>query len=305
MTVLTKAFSDKKQEKLFTASTKQDPENGDDVVLVNGQPTHRRRHTLSTVFLAMAACTVLSLGIITGLSIYRSYGRAQMERMMRFHGYRDIPYDRNEVEEQTMVFMNSKYNDDDEEIRQELNSESMLLKQIFNEAISKQFFKEEFELDISDDESYSKITVPDFRDGRSGRYLHDFKYNQSMIADKDNLRCFVMPLDRERILQPKTMYDLLTKLMHGYYSIDTERVRKNMRVVLPAVTDLTTIAPRILNECSDSKIYMLENYVTGVFKRSIKELPDDGKFAEFGGNKIIEVDVVNYDQLVAYERGNN
>lgn len=130
--------------------------------------------------------------------------------------------------------------------------------------MAQNFFKEEFELntDDDDDEGYAKITVPDFRDGRNGRFIHDFKKNQSCIIDTDSNRCFVMPLDRETILPPKSMYDLLTKMWSGFYNIDTDVVRKDMRVVTPAVTDLSTIAPRINAECENMKIYWLEK-ITG------------------------------------------
>jgi hypothetical protein len=35
------------------------------------------------------------------------------------------------------------------------------------------FFQEEFEIDL-ENEDYEKINVPDFRDGRRGRFIHDF-----------------------------------------------------------------------------------------------------------------------------------
>jgi hypothetical protein len=35
------------------------------------------------------------------------------------------------------------------------------------------FFQEEFEIDL-ENENYEKINVPDFRDGRRGRFIHDF-----------------------------------------------------------------------------------------------------------------------------------
>lgn len=129
--------------------------------------------------------------------------------------------------------------------------------------MSQFFFKEEFEMDLSDDQTYTKIDVPDFRDGRSGRFLHEFKYNQSLIMDKDNRRCFVMELDRTRILQPQSMYDLMNKMWNGYYNIDTDVVRKNMRVILPAIADTSDIAPRIASECEGMDIYLLEKLVSG------------------------------------------
>lgn len=125
------------------------------------------------------------------------------------------------------------------------------------------FFNEDFELDLSDAESYSKVTVPEFKDGLSGHFLHDFQFNQSLIMDTLKKRCFVMPLDRNTVLQPRTMYDLFNKMVSGYYNIDTQVVKKNMRVVVPPLTDLSEIAPRIVDECSNYNIFMLEKLQSG------------------------------------------
>lgn len=43
--------------------------------------------------------------------------------------------------------------------------------------ILKGFLPENFE--INDDKKYEKIDVPDFRDGRSGRFIHDFNTNMT------------------------------------------------------------------------------------------------------------------------------
>lgn len=72
-----------------------------------------------------------------------------------------------------------------------------------------------------------------------------------------------MSLDRERILPPQSLFDVLNKMYNGYYNIDTEVVRKNMRVVLPPVKDLSEIAPRIAAECVEMQIFMLEKFVGG------------------------------------------
>lgn len=165
------------------------------------------------------------------------------------------------------------------------------------------FFREEFEIGLADDENYSKITVPDFRDGRRGRFLHDFKNNQSSIIDGDSDRCFIMPLDRDTVLPPQSLYDLVTKMWNGYYDIDTDIVRHDFRVVTPAIDDMTMISPRIANECSGMKVYMLEKYISGVYKRSVG-LPDSGKYAEFSGKKIVEFDIVNIKELDDYEKNN-
>ncbi len=125
------------------------------------------------------------------------------------------------------------------------------------------FFKEEIELDLTDEESFSKIDIPDFRDGRTGRFYHDFKFNQSAIVDVESRRCFVMPLDRSTVELPKNFFDLIMKMQKGVYNIDTSVVKKNMRVVLPAVSDMSTIAPGIAEECAGKRTYMLEKYVSG------------------------------------------
>lgn len=185
-------------------------------------------------------------------------------------------------------------------------------------------FQEEVELDLSDDNAYAKINVPDFRDGRYGRFLHDFKSNQTAIIDESAKRCFIMPLDRDAVLPPKSLADLIMKMYTGYYDINPTEIRKKMRVVTPALTDLTSVSPNIQSACEAMDVYRLEKYVSGsecelssfgkdfviyklrinnhiryfvhtVFKRSAS-LTSDGKFAEFSGN-YIHYDIVNIDQL--------
>lgn len=111
------------------------------------------------------------------------------------------------------------------------------------------------------DEGFSRVTVPRFRDGRNGRFLHDFRYNQSLIVDKEQSHCFVMPLDRTTVLEPRSLQELIVKLNDGSYIIDTEIVRRNMYVVMPALSDLSEIAPRILKECMNMSIYRLEEKI--------------------------------------------
>lgn len=128
---------------------------------------------------------------------------------------------------------------------------------------TRDIFREEFDLDLTEENSYAKINVPDFRDGRVGRFLHDFKGNQTAIIDESTKRCFVMPLDRNAILPPKSLADVILKMYMGYYDINTTSIRKNMRVVTPAVTDLSTISQNIQLACDGMDIYQLEKYVGG------------------------------------------
>lgn len=122
-------------------------------------------------------------------------------------------------------------------------------------------FKEEFDLDM--DADVSKIYVPDFRDGRVGRFLHDFKNNQTAIIDESTKRCFIMPLDRDAVLPPQSLADLIQKMYRGYYDINTTAIRKNMGVILPALDDFTDVSPRVQTACENMSIYRLEKFTSG------------------------------------------
>lgn len=316
MTILTKPFGDvKKPEKPLVGGAvpsapeevPNDCESGTSSIIL----IRRARRITSatyTYILFLIALLVTSLGIIAGVFYYRQYAHSRSH--MRFHGFCQIPYDSSNINDNNMVYMNSMLRDDSDDGMTRINSAlhrfgriEDLFKPIQNEMnemetrmeetekeISDQFFKEEFELGLSDDENYSKIDVPVFRGQRQGRFLHDFKFNQSGIIDKDSGRCFLMPLDHDTVLPPKSLRDLIEKMWDGYYNINTNTVRKNMRVITPELKDLDDVSPRITQECEDMKIYRLEKIVSGVFKRSV-DLPAHAKFAEFGGKYISVIDI--------------
>ncbi|EFN80893.1 Integral membrane protein 2C [Harpegnathos saltator] len=150
------------------------------------------------------------------------------------------------------------------------------------------FFNERFEIDL-ENEHYEKIDVPDFRGGRQGRFIHDFNINKTGIIDIDGQCCFVMPLNRQRVLPPRNMYDLLRKMYDGYYEVDTAIVRETMKVVTPPITDLSVVGTYIARECQNLPTYMLKKVDYTIVKRS----PLSGVFGQFAGNSIMEVDIVN------------
>lgn len=323
MTILTKPFGDaKKPEKTILplvggsgvpvaptapSDTGRDEESAASSIILIRRA--RRFSSATTYILFLIALLVTSLGIIAGVFYYRQY--AHSRNHLRFHGFCQIPYDSSNMNVNQMYYMNSMLHDDNVEMDspiQRLRQIEDLLKPLQNdynemekplgdtEAEVTNFFKEEFELGLSDEENYSKINVPVFHGQRQGRFLHDFKFNQSGIIDKDNGRCFLMPLDRETVLPPKTLRDLIEKMWNGYYNINTSTIRKNMRVITPELTDLSDVSPRITNECEDMKIYRLEKLVSGVFKRSA-DLHQHAKYAEFGGNYITEIDIQNLEDI--------
>lgn len=319
MTILTKPFGDaKKPEKTIlplvggsgvpvaptapSETARDDESAASSIILIRRA---RRFSSATTYILFLIALLVTSLGIIAGVFYYRQY--AHSRNHLRFHGFCQIPYDSSNMNDNQMYYMNSMLRDDTDELNSQiqrlLNPYQNDLTEIENrmeeteKEVSDQFFKEEFELGLSDEENYSKINVPVFRGQRQGRFLHDFKYNQSGIIDKDNGRCFLMPLDRDTVLPPKSLRDLIEKMWNGYYNINTSTVRKNMRVITPELKDLSDISPRITNECEEMKIYRLEKLVSGVFKRSA-DLHQHAKYAEFGGNHITEIDIQNLEDIM-------
>lgn len=120
------------------------------------------------------------------------------------------------------------------------------------------FWMEQFELDLN--ENYERIDVPDFKDGRRGRFIHDFNSNITGIIDMDDRRCFVMPLNRRAVLPPRSLFDLIHKIWEGYYKVNTEVVRETMKVVTPPITDMQSVGTYIARECKNLPIYKLEKY---------------------------------------------
>lgn len=327
MTILTKPFGDaKKAEKSIlplvggsdvppvpTAPSvgRDDESAASSIILIRRA---RRFSSATTYILFLIALLATSLGIIGGVFHYRQYVNSRNN--LRFHGFCQIPYDSSSVNDNHMYYMKSMPREGSDKSNPQIQisrdieylftpfrpfeTELANIQQRMEDTdkeVADQFFKEEFELGLSDEENYSKINVPDFHGQRQGRFLHDFKFNQSGIIDKENGRCFLMPLDRETVLPPKSLRDLIEKMWNGYYNINTSTVRKNMRVITPELKDLSEVSPRITSECEDMKIYRLEKLISGVFKRSA-DLHQHAKFAEFGGNHISIIDIQNLEDIV-------
>jgi len=263
-----------------------DSDSGDKLFLVQKRP--RRLSSASVIFLCLAALGVLCMGIIGGIAIFRVYARAQMQRL-RYHGFCGVPYGNDALDDDNLLIL---FNNKIRDLELDGLERAEKLQQILNATNGMEnFFREEFDLDLSEEESYAKIDVPDFRDGRAGRFLHDFKSNQTAIIDQNADRCFVMPLDRDTVLPPRNLADVINKMLQGYYNIDTNAIRKNMRVVTPAITDMTDISPKIQAECASMKVYMLEKYTSGVFKRSA-DSGNTGLFGVFSGH-LVHFNIVN------------
>ncbi|XP_053978459.1 integral membrane protein 2B [Hylaeus anthracinus] len=304
MTVITKPITekaDKVEQPLFVElnvpdDTKKDPEaqlqnNGVGGHYLVSRRNMRRLHVTATIMLFLVALMILIIGIIGGLYIYRKCARTQMHIFRT--GWYTIPYE-----------SSNKGLNTNNGVHQALSADSDFFKNL--EKIEKNvdselrrgsFFKERFEIDL-ENEDYERIDVPDFRGGRQGRFIHDFNINKTGIIDIDGQCCFVMPLNRQRVLPPRNMYDLLRKMYNGYYEVDTEIVRETMKVIVPPISDLSVVGTYIARECQDLPTYMLTKVNSNVVKRSISS----GVFGQYAGLNIIEFDILNLDDVNAYKK---
>lgn len=312
MTIITKALTekkaDKKEQALFVEenaaeTSKRDPEAQRQTSDVGGHFFVSRRsihhiHVTATFSLFLVALMILIIGVIGGLYIYRQYARIQMHRFRT--GWYSIPYDNSNkpsyaesaAQQGLMADFDLFLRSSTKDSQQEATS---IEKNVDSDISS--FFKEQFEFDL-ENEHYEKIDVPDFRGGRQGRFIHDFNTNKTGIIDVDGQCCFVMPLNRQTVLPPRNMYDLLRKIYNGYYEVDTEIVRETMKVVTPPITDLSVVGTYIARECQDLPTYMLTKVNSNVVKRSISS----GVFGQFAGKNIIEFDILNLDDVEAYNK---
>lgn len=84
-----------------------------------------------------------------------------------------------------------------------------------NRNMQDRFFKEDIEMNDDENDSFTDITIPDFKQGRSGRFVHDFNSNLTTIVDMTGGRCFVYPLDRNTTVPPTSFFEMLEKMRDG------------------------------------------------------------------------------------------
>jgi len=142
----------------------------------------------------------------------------------------------------------------------------------------------------------------------SGRYIHDFEKEKTLIFDSVNDRCFVMDLDKEEIQPPRTICDMY-RGMHevdgdGVYKMNLEEVRKE--TYAHNITEITSqeYGCPIASLCQGKKSYRLDDVSEDILeeinreKRStdnaIEKIPD---FVEFGGKSLVKISIVNIDGI--------
>jgi len=232
----------------------------------------RRVSTATSVCVFVTTLLVLTIGIIGGVYLYHQFARTKMQR---FRGFCSVPFD----SDGEKVYSSRLGRPEG------LMDAAGSMNEDSTETTGPLYFQEEFEIDIE----YEQIDVPDFSGGRRGRFIHDFSANKTGIIDLDGHRCFVMPLNRSRILPPNSLLDLVIKMRAGYYEVDTEVVRETMRVVRPRITDYSSLGFYIARECSRLPTFKLERVTRPIVKRSLESVDSKLVFAEFAGNKISQL----------------
>lgn len=312
MTIVTKPLSDKKQDQLkkplVEAGELPQEEHtvvvpfstGDPIYVVPGRHSHSP-HTVVCLFLV--ALAVVGVGALGGLYFYRRIGHMGHVQTQRIKAFIPIgesaklymPGVDDEMKEEVDLMPDSnidKFNVHD------MNAQADRLLQKFRDELrlNKKGITEEFELDETS--GYEKISVPDFGIGREGRFIHDFHANKTGIVDINGGRCFVMPLNRDQVLPPRSIVDLLSKIWNGYYEVDTEVIRENYRVELPPVENLEELGRFIYRECVGLPTYRLRPVTDHVFKRGLSE---SQVFQEFAGKKMTQFRIFT-DGMNEYEK---
>lgn len=74
-----------------------------------------------------------------------------------------------------------------------------------------------------------------------------------------------MPMNRDRVLPPNSLHDLIQKMLTGYYNVDTQVIRESMRVEIPPLTNMNEVGSYIERECKGMPIYKLtkDDFVGG------------------------------------------
>ena len=291
MTVIVNSLSDKKQQKEPLVG---DPEQQEDQepqtrhatrpsVLIRlrdrMQPFARHQHNaLSATCVWLTALLLLSTALAATVYLYEEYEDIQRIQRGHYRGWCGVPVSRR------LELDDSEVERFDAGQMQSLVDQAM--RSLSRDAESSEqppLVREEFDLDVENDR-IEKIETPDFRNGRKGRFVHDFGLNLTAIVDLDAGRCFIMELNRSQVSPPKTMADMFEKMRRGDYDIDSDVIRESYRVITPAIPNsMQNVGFYINSECSDYPIYRLEKMTSPVFKRSIGSPNSEALFTEFAG----------------------
>lgn len=92
---------------------------------------------------------------------------------------------------------------------------------------------------------------------KTARFIHDFSVNITGIVDVEAHCCYIMPFFHDSNA-PVSMDELMFKMTSSSYELEMKKVTSTMRMVQPALTDLSAFGLYISNDCADYPTYRLE-----------------------------------------------
>lgn len=269
-------------EQKLLAAVVADSEVPDTHVEVDVAPPPRRHsRAWLNLFLILVAILVLAAGITGGVLLYKRLSHKIIRGQCGFRA--DLQYDY----QSTMM---------DNDIRPDAPKDPYFLS---NQQVDQQWSKDKTEepvlnkphkhhrhhrpqmmhYDLSEDvqvidDQVERIHMPSFKDFRDTMILHDFQKNYTAIVDYDKRSCYIMKLDRVKVTPPKDWIDLIQKFATGYYMPRADVLRKQYRVTLPALTDISFLGRYIEKECLYFQTYTMEKMVGDHFiaKRDVRGL---------------------------------
>lgn len=269
-------------EQKLLAAVVADSEVPDTHVEVDVAPPPRRHsRAWLNLFLILVAILVLAAGITGGVLLYKRLSHKIIRGQCGFRA--DLQYDY----QSTMM---------DNDIRPDAPKDPYFLP---NQQVDQQWSMDKTEepvlnkphkhhrhhrpqmmhYDLSEDvqvidDQVERIHMPSFKDFRDTMILHDFQKNYTAIVDYDKRSCYIMKLDRVKVTPPKDWIDLIQKFATGYYMPRADVLRKQYRVTLPALTDISFLGRYIEKECLYFQTYTMEKMVGDHFiaKRDVRGL---------------------------------
>lgn len=309
MTVVTKPIvAEKKDEKAILEdvtvtspldqTNKTSRESSTSTVILVAE--HPRKRIVRCLGLLLMAIGLLGCGTILFRDMHAYRGRLR-------RGFCRLPIDSKVLTDGTLI--SGSFIDPNVPRENQNNPENMeeTLVSAMKETIStKELVDEnggiemEYEIDV-ETEQFEMTQMPKLS---HGIYLHDFRVNKTMIMDTDNSRCFIMDLDRTEIEPPKTLLEVIEQMNNGAYNLNLNEIRREMRVVKPALENITkekygAIAPYCEGKMS-YKLMDLEKFMeTKILnKRSTDNIQNKNfQFMEFSPKGLIKYNIVNLNEI--------
>jgi hypothetical protein len=153
-------------------------------------------------------------------------------------------------------------------------------------------FKQEVNVDLK--KNTETIEVPQIGFTSTVRIIEDFDHNITAIRDFGVNKCFIMPLDRQRVPNPANLIETLLAMMSGQFLPDNEVLRKTMKVQTPSLTEAEVgkYGPVVASTCpKEIKTYRLVPKTAEEMKNRRRRSPNSLAFMYSVGKQAIMFDI--------------